>query len=230
MDRDARWLYQVGGISALLLGVGYVITIPLYAHVGAPPQGGEPVLKYLVGKSATWWVIVALSVLTDVLFVPVGLSLYAALKDVNRHVMMVASAFVALFVVLDLAVTWTNYAALISLSGNYASAASDAQRQAYVAAANYATAVIDSRLEAVYAIGFLSFAILLIGVVMLKSSFNRITAYLALATGVLGVVAVAGVGVAVILNAVCATVWVLFTGYGLYRLDRQQRSPPLARR
>jgi hypothetical protein len=83
------------------------------------------------------WAILALSVLTDLLFVPVGLSLYLALKDLNRNAMLVATAFVELFVALDLAVTWSNYASLITLAGRYASATNDAQRAAYAAAADY---------------------------------------------------------------------------------------------
>src|SRR5262245_44467413 len=118
-DPDGRWLYRVGGISALVLGTAYIITIPLYASVGAPPSGGEAVLQYLVGKTAVWWAILGLSVLTDLLFVPVALSLYLALKGADRNAMLVATAFVGLFIVLDLAVTWSNYAALITLSGNY---------------------------------------------------------------------------------------------------------------
>ncbi len=37
VDPDSRWLYRVGGISALVLGAAYIVIIPLYAHVGAPP-------------------------------------------------------------------------------------------------------------------------------------------------------------------------------------------------
>jgi hypothetical protein len=40
-------------------------------------------------------------VLTDLLFVPVALSLYLALKGVNRNAMLVATAFLGLFIVLE---------------------------------------------------------------------------------------------------------------------------------
>jgi hypothetical protein len=134
---------------------------------------------------------------------------------------LVATAFVGLFIVVDLAVTWANYAALITLSGNYAAATSDVQRAAYVAAANYPSAVLASRLEVVYSIVDLSFAILLIGLVMLKGVFGKPTAYLVLATGVFGIASISGFGVTVIVNAVLATVWILFVGYRLYRLGQQ---------
>jgi len=227
VDPDGKWLYRAGGISALLLGIGYIVTIPLYVQAGAPPSGGEARLQYLAGKTTVWWAILGLSVLTDFLFVPVALALYRALKGVNRNAMLVATAFVGLFVALDLAVTWPNYAALIALSGDYAAATNDTQRAAYVAAANYASAVLESTLEGVYSIATLSVGILMIGLVMLKGAFGKGTAYLGVATGILGVVSVAGpffvstVGVAIIVASVLTTVWVLFVGHRLYRLGRR---------
>jgi len=220
VDPDARLLYRVGGLCALLIGIGYIIVIPLYAGVGVPPTDGEAWLMYLAGKTTIWWAILGVSVLTDFLFVPVALSLYFALKGINRYAMLIATAFVGLFIVLDLAVTWSNYASLITLSGHYAAATTGAQRAAYVAAANYAAAVLASRLEDVYAIVVLSFGILMTGLVMLKGVFSKTTAYLALATGILGIASVTGLTVTIIVNAIVATVWVLFVGYRLYRLDQ----------
>lgn len=225
VDSDDDRSLRAGGLAALALGVAYVITIPLYAYVGAPPSTGEAWLRYLAGKTTIWSMIAALSVLTDLLYVPVALSLYLVLRRVSRNVMLVASAFVGLFVVLDLAVTWSNYASLIMLSSGYATATTDAQRAAYVAAANYPSSVLSSGLEPVYAIGTLSFAILLIGLVMLRGGFGRIGAVLGLITGVLGIIAMARVGVVIILNAVFATAWILYVGYRLYRLGAARRAP-----
>ena len=227
VDPDGKWLYRVGGISALVLGIVYIITIPLYAHVGAPPSGGEARLKYLAGNTTVWWAILGLSVLTDFLFVPVALSLYLALKGVNRNAMLVATAFVGLFIVLDLAVTWPNYASLITLSGTYAAATNDVQRAVVVATANYPSAVLESKLLGVYAILVPAVGILMTSVVMLKGIFSKTTAYLGLVSGILGIVSVAGpflvssLGAAVIMSSVVTTVWVLFVGYRLYRLGQQ---------
>ena len=224
VDPDEKWLYRVGGISALVLGIAYIIIFPLFAHVGGPPSsGGELWLKYLEGKTTVWWAILGLSVLTDFLFVPVALSLYLALERVNRNAMLVATAFVGLFVVLDLAVTWTNYASLLTLSGLHAAATNEGQRAAYVAAANYASAVLASRTEVFYSIVDLSVGILIIGFVMLKGKgiFSKTTAYLGLAAGIFGVVSIAGFFVSIIINAVLTTVWVLFVGYRLFRLGQK---------
>ena len=90
-DVDERRLYRWGGLSALLLGLGYLLTIPLYVAVGAPPHGGEARLGYLVGKTTVWWAILGLSVFTDLLFLPVALALYRALRSVNKNAMVFAT-------------------------------------------------------------------------------------------------------------------------------------------
>jgi hypothetical protein len=228
IDSTGKGLYRTGGISALLLGLGYIVTIPLYAYAGAPPSGdGSAWLTYLAGKTTVWWVILGLSVLTDVLFVPVAFALYFALKGTNRNAMLVGTAFVGLFVVLDLAVTWPNYASLIALGGKYAAATSTAQRTGYAAAADYASAVLGSRLEAVYSILVLSVGILLIGLVMRKGIFGKSTAYVGVVTGVLGIVSVAGSffvsvsSVGIIITSVLTTVWVLLISYRLYQLGQR---------
>jgi len=92
--------------------------------------------------------------------------------------------------------------------------------QLIVAAATLASAVLESPLAAVWAIGTLSFGFLVIGFVMLKGVFNKATAYLGILTGVLGIAAVAGVSIAVILNALFATIWLFFVGYRLLKLSK----------
>ena len=78
IDTDTA-LYRTGGIAALLIGTAYVATVVLYASVGPPPSGGQASLEYFAGKTTAWWAILGLSVLTDLLFVPVALALYSCL-------------------------------------------------------------------------------------------------------------------------------------------------------
>ena len=215
---DRKFWYRLGSLAAILLGIGYIVIIPLYAHVGAPPGGGEAWFRYLPGKTAIWWAILALSVFTDLLYVPLALALYLALEKVNRNAMLLAVAFMGLFVVLDLAITWSHYASILVLFNNYSAATTEAQRAAYLAAADYGSAVLMSPLEVVYAIVTLSVGILVAGLVMLRGVFDKITAWLALATGVFGIAALTGWGVAIYGNALLATIWLFFAGYRLYRL------------
>ena len=220
MDQK-RW-YRVGGAAALVLGIWYVAIIPLYAHVGVPPiGGGEAWFKYLSGKTTFWWTILGLSVFTDFLFVPLALALYLALKGVNRNAMLLATAFVGLFVVLDLAITWSHYASILTLYHEYSKAADDANRAGYVAAANYASAILSCPLEIVYAIVTLSSGILVTGFVMLGGAFSKTTAYLGVATGLLGIASLTGLSPIIIGNALFATAWLFFVGHRLYRLAQE---------
>jgi len=131
----ARWR-RAGGAAALAIAAGYVATVALYAWVGAPPSTAEGWMAYLPGRTSAWWAIVALSVATDLLYLPVALALHDALAVGHRATMALAAALVGLFVALDLAVTWTNYTALLSLGGDYASAATGAARAAEIGLVN----------------------------------------------------------------------------------------------
>jgi Domain of unknown function (DUF4386) len=232
VDSGWRAIYRTGGISAIILGASYIVITALYILAGAVPSGGgKDWLDYVVGQQALWWAIVALSVLTDILFVPVSAALYVALKPVNRNAMLVGIGFLVLFVVLDLAVTWPNYAALITLSGAYGAAADEPQRTAQIAAANYPSAVLTSSLFAIYAILVPSLGILVIGLVMLRGTFSRTEAYLGVLTGILGIISVVGpffasaLGTVVIITSVLTTVWILLVGYRLIRLGQLRFLP-----
>jgi len=56
VDPDGKWSYRVGGITALILATGYLLTFPVYAlaEVGAQPTGVEARLIYF-GEHATGW-------------------------------------------------------------------------------------------------------------------------------------------------------------------------------
>lgn len=214
---------KVGGVSAIAFGVGYVAIFPLYASVGAPPNDGAAWLDYGAGKTTAWWAILGLSVLTDFLLILIALALYGTLVRLHRTATTVGVALVGSFVVLDLAVTWSNFAALITLTERYATATTDAARAAALGAAEYATAVLSSPIFGIYSIATLSSGILLIGWVMRRSPFGTTAGYLGVATGLLGITSVAGplvipaLGSAIIVASVLTTAWVLLIGYRLYR-------------
>lgn len=212
-----RW-YRSGAIAATVLGIGYLVIIPLYARVGAPPSSGQAWFNYLSGKAPFWWAIIALSVFTDFLYIPLALVLYRALEKINRDAMLLAAVFLGLFVALDLAITWSHYASILVLYGQYVAATSDLQRESYLAAANYGAAMLSSHLEVVYAIVTPSLGILITGVVMRKSAFDKFTAYLAVAVGIFGIASLTGHAAAIYGNALLFTLWLFFVAYRLFRL------------
>ncbi len=226
VDLDWKWLYRVGGISAIVFGIAYIIIIGLYVPLGAPPGGAEARLTYVAGNTTLWWAILDLSVLTDFLLVPIAFALYFALKGINKSVMLVATAFTVLFIILDLALTWTNYASIITLSGQYTAAANEAEKAAIVTAATYPALILESTILFVYNTLSLSIGILMTGIVMLKGVFSKTTAYLGLVTGILGIIAVFGpllwspLSIAIIFASILTMVWVMFAGYRLYKLSQ----------
>lgn len=228
IDPDGKWVYRVGGISALVFGIAYIAIMALYLPLGGVPTGAEAWFAQASTYTTEWWAILGLSVLTDFLLVPIALALYLVLKGINRNAMLIAVAFMGLFVVLDLALTWTNIAALILLSGGYAAASSETQRAAFLTAAIYPSTILESNLTFIYNSLTLAVGILLTGLVMFKGIFSKATAYIALATGALGIVAVTSSffsssvsSMAIILAAVLTTVWVFFVGFRLNRLSRR---------
>lgn len=228
VDLDGKWIYRVRGLSGIVLGIGYLLTIPvttLYAG-GFPPLGAEARLAFFADHAAGWWAVTALMVFTDLLYIPFFLALYHALKGINKYLMLMAFACAGLFVVLDLAVTWTSFPSLIILSGDYAAAASDAQRSLIVAAAGYPSAIIDSPLAGIYAILFPGLGELFAGFGMRKGIFSKALAYMGMIAGICGILAgicpifIRDLETAQYINASLAMLWFFFAGLRLYKLSQ----------
>ena len=204
-------------MAALALVVGYVAIIPLFAWVGAPPASGEAWFRYLPGKSTAWWVILWLSVVTDLCYLPVAWALYFGLREAGRGLMRAATLLLHLFVVLDLAVTWTHHASILALYRSYAAESDAAPRAAYLAAAEYAAAMPATPLLIAYAIVIPSIGILLAAVVMRRTGFGGLCAYTGLITGLLGVLSISGFFPLIMGNALGATLWFFLVGVRLLR-------------
>ena len=213
---------QVGGVAALLLAAGYVLIMPLFATVGAPPVGAQARLEYHSTGTAAWRGIVALSVLTDLLFVPIAASLYATLRRFGQPAMLVATAFILLFVALDLAVLWPAKVSLIGLGEQYATAP-PAQRDLLLAAAAYPAAVVDSILTSVYSVLTLGIGILMTGLVMLRTGVAPATAIIGVLTGALGIASVVETAltgrfaILVVGASLLTIVWLVLVAWGLLR-------------
>jgi len=227
VDPDEKWLYRVSGIAAIVLVVGYFLTFPIYFWVGEQPASGvEAQLAYFADHAVGWWAIVFLMVFTDLLLVPIFFGIYTALKHINKGLMFVALAFKAfLFVILDLAVTWTAFSTMIIAGVQYDAAATETQRAALAAGAAYASVMMNSPVAGLYGIVIPSLGVLFAGLVMFKGVFNKATAYVALAIGLTGILYmgsffIAGLDVFRYINALLAAVFYLLVGIKLYQLGR----------
>jgi hypothetical protein len=217
-------LYRVGGLSAVGIGVSYIAITALYVISGPLPADVTSRLRHFADHTTAWWTILALSIGTDLLFLPVMCSLYRLLKHINTSAVLAGTALVGLFIVLDLAVTWPNFSVLITLGDEFVAASDENQRTVLLAAATYAVEVLSSGSFGVYVILLPAAGIFIIGLVMLKSGLGKVAAYLGIATGVLGVIAVVGPIVvdaartAAIFTSILTTLWVLVVGYQLLRI------------
>lgn len=227
VEGSDKWMFKVGGISSLIVFIGYFVIIALYS-IALPPSGTEAKLVFFASHTTVWWSIISLSVLTNFLRLLVFFSLFFALKGINRSAALIAVAFEGLFVVLECATSYgTLYPALMNLSGQYAAATSDAQRAIYVTAATSIDAALGSGFLAVYVILAPAISTLVISFVMLKGVFNKATAYLGLVTGILAIISIVGPYFASVLSnlvplmSALSMIWFLLVGYRLYKLGRK---------
>jgi hypothetical protein len=225
VDTSWKGLYRWGGVSLMLIGVLYIVGVLLALSIGTTPSGSEAVLNWLAGQTTLAYTAYGVFILTDVLFVPVVLALYLALKGVNKNAMLAATGFMGMFLVLDLGVTCISWVALITISQNYAAATSDMLRAAYVATANYALAAIAVSMP-VYSFVVPSIGLLIISLVMLKGIFSRVTAYLGIAGSIVGFVYgisvfVPALAMSVAIAIVLDGIWGLLAGSRLYRLGKR---------
>jgi hypothetical protein len=223
---DPTWkgVYRAGGICMFVTGLLFIIGAVLSILLGPAPIGGEPYLRELAAHALLAQMNFGLFALTDFLLLPVVMALYLALKQINKNAMLVAAGLIALFIVLDLAITELNALTLVTLTQHYAAATSDTQRSAYVAAADYALATLP--LATFYSYVVSSVGFLIISIVMLKGVFSKLTAYVGIVASIEGIVG----GFYVVLPALAVFlvpcliafgIWSLLAGTRLYKLSKQ---------
>ncbi len=217
---EEKRCYLWGGIAALLLATGYVAIIPLFTWVGAPPVTGEGWFRYLPGKTSVWWVIIWLSVVTDLLYLPVAWALWTAMSKAASKLILAAVACLNLFVVLDLAVTWTHHASILGLFHQYLSAADNAHRATYLAAAEYAASIYATPLLTFYIIVIPSVGVFLASIAMVKAGFGKASAWTGVIVGVTGILSLTGFFPLIMANALGATLWYFLVGARLLRFRR----------
>ena len=224
---DDKLLNKIGAFSALGVGIGYIFIMIFYGFAGGKtPDGGEASLKYLTGKTTFWWAIIWLSILTDILYLPVAFSLKKLFKSFNKVAVLLATTLFGLFVVLELVITWSNYSVLMTLSGSYNATTTEAQKTLYITIAEYISRHLTSPVLAFYAIFIPSLGVLIFSLVMLKANFGKITSYAGILSGIIGMVSVVGglfnetLSSLIIPGSILALVWFLLVGTKLLILSK----------
>jgi hypothetical protein len=221
---DAAWrrLYQLGGIASLTL---VLITLAQFVvFVASPPP--------LAGTASDWFKVFQanallgllsfelLMVVYTILSIPLSLALFIALRRVDP-------ALTAIYVVLCLVGVVCFIAArpafeMLALSGQYATATTDAQRSVLLAAGESMVAAFHgTAFYASYVLG--SIGGLIISTVMLRGNvFGKTTAWLRIASSVLDFgLFVPGFGTYIsIFSVVFLAVWNVLVARRLLQLGR----------
>jgi hypothetical protein len=222
-DPSWRSLYRAGGVSGILIVVPYLVAIVLVS-VAPPPleSSGDTTLQYIASHRWLYIIEQVLWSAPGVLALVVFLALYMALKHLDKGYAAIAALIGISSWALTLALPTTGGGALVLvyLSDQYSAATTAEQRTAL---ATISEGVIAEN-NTPSLVGVLTtVGILLISLVMIKGVFPRWTAYLGVATGVIGIVSetlrpLLGVGYS--LYGVLLLVWFVTIGWKLFRLAR----------
>jgi hypothetical protein len=156
---------------------------------------------------------------------PASFALYFALSGINKSAMIMAAAFLGLFVVLELTVYPFTLSSLLTLSQNYVNATSGAT-QAAIAASMSSTWNVWW-LSGIRGL-FQSIGSLIASIVMLRGIFRRLVAYVGIVASVAGIIESFGVlfptsfyiNILFIVSIPLSTIWMVLAGYRLYRLGK----------
>jgi hypothetical protein len=226
-------LYKIGGAAALVAAVlilGEVLVLAIYP----PPNtmsGWFMLFKSnsIIGFLDFWGLEVPMYLMFTMMF----LALYVALRKTNPSLMVIALTFALLGIGVFLATN--NPSSMLSLSNQYATAATDAERSTLLAAGQALLSNTNQRAVGGFNMGLflVSAAGLMVSSVMLQSnSFSRSTAFVGILAHGLSLAdylrqvltSSAIVALLVILpNALFLVIWHVLVGRRLYQLGHPER-------
>jgi hypothetical protein len=225
VDPSWKGVYSAGGVCLLVAGLIYLAEVALGIALVSAPADSQQYLQSLANHVGLARVTYGLFSVADVLLVPAVLGLYLSLRCVGKNLMLVATGLMAVFIVVDVAITDASSLTIVTLTQHAATAASAAERRAYMAAANYGLATVP--LANFYTFVISSVGVLLISIVMLKGVFGKRTAYVGIVTGIVGIVAgfyvfVPALVLFTLLSLLILGAWCLMAGQRLYQLGKPQ--------
>ena len=222
-ESNWNWLYKIGGAAALLSVVFFPIQIIVFL-VSPPPDTVIGWFRLFQDNQLIGLLDLDLLLIVDqVLVILIFLALYAALRRANQSFMAIGLALGLVSAVLFIA---SNPAfAMLSLSDQYAAAATDAQRAVFLAAGQAMLATWQgSAFHVSYVLG--SIAPILISAVMLRSKlFSKATAYLGILANVIALglyVPIIGVYISVF-SVVFLWVWYILLARRFFQLGRDNQ-------
>ncbi len=216
---DWNWLYRIGGYAALLMVV--LIPIQIIIFIGWPPP--QTVMDYfslfqhnrLIGLLD----LDLLLIVDNLLSIPLYLALYIALRRKNEPLTLIATVFGILSIILYLVSREATFS-MMTLSDQYAAAASDAQRQIFLAAGQVMLVTYNGTVFNIsYILG--AAALIILSVIMLQSNlFSKATAYLGLLANIIALgLYIPAIGIFIsVFSVVFLWIWDLLIAFRLLRL------------
>lgn len=185
IDMTWRGLYKIGGAAALLCALMYIFTLIVYvpANLASPPPA--TVLEWFEvfqDSPITGLFYLGLGdVIIMLLWGPMALALYTVLKKSNRTWSLIATAFV--FVGMAVFIATNTAFSMLSLSLEYAIAATEAEKSILLAAGQAMLAITRGTGHLYTGMQLVWLAGLILSVIMLQSkAFSNATAW----AGILG--------------------------------------------
>jgi hypothetical protein len=179
VDESWRGVFRAGGFS-LFAGGAILVTFLLSVFIFrvSLPLTPQSVLENPVPPIALYF----LAAVGELLLLPGALGLYLSLKDVRKSQMLIAATFCAVAVTLYL-VSRGQIMSLLSISGRYMAASSEALRAAYLVSA-------DRAIEAANIYGNMALMLhqigaILTGLTMMKGVYGKRTARRVTVAGVM---------------------------------------------
>ena len=219
-DSRWNWLYKVAGVSALITSVLIVVQMIVFI-IWPPPSTAIDYFKLFQANALQGFLALdLLYVIDNVLLIPILLALYVALRKTNKSFMLIGTALgfvgiVALFA--------SNPGAnMYFLSGQYAAAATDAQRTLLLAAGEAMLAVFSGT---AYHLSLIlgSVALVIIPIVMLQSKiFSKATGYMGILANALALgFYVPNIGMYILLfSVIFLLVWYIQVTIKLFQLGK----------
>ena len=230
VDPAYNSLYKLGGVAAIIVAVltlGEVIGFVFYPQPGTINGWFALFQSHKIIGLMDFW---GLEIPMYVMFTMVFLALYVVLRKTDEGIMLIALTFALIGIGIFFATN--NPFTMLSLSNQYAAAATEAQRSTLLAAGQSVLANTSQRAVGGFNMGLflVSIAGLIISLVMLRSnSFSRLTAYAGIATFALSLAdylrqaltsSILITLLVVLPNVLFLVIWFLLVGRRLYRLGR----------
>lgn len=229
---DLKWknLYRIGGMAAILAAVLLLIEIIVFTIWPQPTTAIGHFTLLESNKLIGLIDFYLLEFIAYILFIPMFFAIYVALKRFNESYM--ALAIILAIVGITIFLATNNPFSMLSLSNQYMTATTEAQKSMLLAAGQAMLVNTNQRAVGGFNTGFLlvSVAGLLCSVVMLQGNiFSKKIAYLGILTFAISLVDyfrvifiptdVILLLVIAILSGILLLIWLIFIGRRLFQLS-----------